>query len=49
LGERANAEVERLIAEYAPSPLGEDVQEELTEMMRVEARRWGMDSLPKPE
>jgi trimethylamine---corrinoid protein Co-methyltransferase len=46
LGERAHAEVEKLLARWRPSSLPDDVKAELTDRMLSEARRWGMDSLP---
>jgi trimethylamine--corrinoid protein Co-methyltransferase len=46
LGERAHAEVERLVARYRPSSLPDDVKAELTRLMTREARRYGMDHLP---
>ncbi len=46
LGERAAREVERLVAEAAPSRLPDDVKKEMTRLMEDEARRWGMDRLP---
>ena len=46
LGERAHAEVERLLAAWTPPALGDDVRAELTRLMRAEATRYGMDALP---
>ena len=46
LGERARAEVERLVTEYEPSSLPAEVKSELTERMAREARRYGMERLP---
>ncbi len=46
IGERAHAEVERLLASWTPPALGEDVRAELTRLMRAEAKRYGMDVLP---
>ncbi|MGD0485282.1 MAG: trimethylamine methyltransferase family protein, partial [Gemmatimonadales bacterium] len=46
LGERAHAEVERLIAAWKPPALAADVRSELTLLMRAEAKRFGMDALP---
>lgn len=46
LGERAHAEVERLVAQCAPSRLPDDAKAELTRRMTAEARRYGMDTLP---
>ena len=47
LGQRAAAEVDRLVAAWQPPPLPEGAAAELTEVMTAEARRWGMDRLPK--
>jgi trimethylamine--corrinoid protein Co-methyltransferase len=47
LGERAAAEIERLLASYEPPPLADDVVGELTRLMESEARRCGMDDLPE--
>lgn len=50
LGDRAHAEVERLLAAYEPSSLAEEKKEELVRLMEAEARRHGQDSLPeRPE
>jgi trimethylamine--corrinoid protein Co-methyltransferase len=49
LGERARREVERLLGEYQPSRLPEAVKTELTRLMEKEARRYGMDRLPRGE
>jgi len=46
LGERAHAEVERLLAGWRPPALPDDVRAELTRLMKVEAKRYGMDALP---
>lgn len=46
LRERANREVERLVRDYQPSRLPDDVKAELTKLMETEARRYGMDRLP---
>lgn len=46
LVERARQEVERLISEYKPSQLPEEVKFRLTEIMEKEARCCGMDKLP---
>ena len=46
LGVRAHREVERLVADYQPPELPEDVRAELSRRMLHEARRYGMDSLP---
>ena len=46
LGDRAHAEVDKLLARYRPSSLPDDTKAELTRLMRGEARRWGMDALP---
>jgi trimethylamine--corrinoid protein Co-methyltransferase len=49
LGDRAHSEVERLIAEYEPTALADDVKAELTNLIEAKARRHGMDSLPNIE
>ena len=49
LGARAQREVDRLIGEYQPSRLPDDVKRELTRLMTNEARRYGMQSLPDRE
>jgi len=46
LCERAHNELERLVTDYEPSQLPDDIKTELTRLMDVEARRYGMDSLP---
>lgn len=45
--ERARREVERLIAQYRPSRLPEEVKSQLTRIMTAAARRAGMDKLPE--
>jgi trimethylamine--corrinoid protein Co-methyltransferase len=47
LAERAHREVERLIGEYIPSRLQDNIKKELTRLMETEARRYGMQSLPR--
>jgi trimethylamine--corrinoid protein Co-methyltransferase len=47
LRQRAQREVERLVAACPPSRLGDDVKDELTRRMVSEARRHGMDGLPR--
>ena len=49
LGERAAAEVERLVGEAGPSSLSQEVRRELVDRTEREARRWGMDRLPERE
>jgi trimethylamine--corrinoid protein Co-methyltransferase len=49
LGERARREVERLVGSWEPSTLGDDVKAQLVRRMESEARRAGMDGLPKRE
>ncbi len=46
LGRRAHDEVERLIAEHEEVGLPEDVQAEMTKLMKAEAGRYGMHDLP---
>jgi trimethylamine--corrinoid protein Co-methyltransferase len=47
LTERANQEIDRLLNEYQPSGLSEDIKKELTRRMEDEARLYGMDKLPE--
>lgn len=47
LRERAAREVERLLKAYTPSRLPEETKAELTRRMNAEARRYGMDALPR--
>jgi trimethylamine--corrinoid protein Co-methyltransferase len=49
LGARARREVERLVAAWEPSRLGDDVKAQLERRMASAARRAGMDGLPKRE
>ncbi|MFB6290370.1 MAG: trimethylamine methyltransferase family protein [Candidatus Bipolaricaulia bacterium] len=44
--ERAHKRVEELIAEHSPSPLPEEVDRELVELMDNQAKKLGLDSLP---
>jgi trimethylamine--corrinoid protein Co-methyltransferase len=46
LGDRAHDEAGKLLAEYEPSSLGDDVRAQLSELMLAEAHRHGMDALP---
>jgi len=46
LRQRAAQEVERTVSAYKPSRLPEETKRELTRLMRSEARRYGMESLP---
>jgi len=46
LGQRAHQEVEKLLENYQPSGVPEDVKKELTKLMTAEARRYGQNSLP---
>jgi trimethylamine--corrinoid protein Co-methyltransferase len=46
LRQRAHAEVERLVREYTPSRLPDNVKADITKLMQNEARRHGMDTLP---
>jgi len=46
LHQRARREVERLLANYQPSPLPTDVRGDLHQRMLAEARRHGLDRLP---
>jgi len=47
LGERAHSEVEKLLRDYTPSSLSEDIKKELVTLMNREARRYGQDKLPE--
>jgi trimethylamine--corrinoid protein Co-methyltransferase len=47
LGDKAKSEVERLVSEYRPSALPDDIKNELTELMEAEAGRFGVDKLPE--
>ena len=46
LGERASNEVESLIGEWEPTPLGEEIRDQLIQRMEDSARLSGMDTLP---
>jgi trimethylamine--corrinoid protein Co-methyltransferase len=46
LGERAHAEVNRLIDSYRPSRLHQDIKKQLTQIMESQARKCGMEKLP---
>ncbi len=46
LGQRAAAEVEQLLSEYAPSKLPDSTRRELIEQMTAEAGKFGLDKLP---
>jgi trimethylamine--corrinoid protein Co-methyltransferase len=47
LNQRAHREVERLVDNYEPSGLSEDVKKELVKLMSEEACRYGQDNLPQ--
>ncbi len=47
LGERAALEVDRIIGDFTPSRLGDDVKRQLEEVMTTAARANGMDALPE--
>lgn len=47
LGERAHTEVNRLLDEYSPTSLSEDIRNELIKLMDTEAKRYGQDELPE--
>ena len=47
LGERAKAEVERIVSEYEPIELADETKNELTDLMLSEAKKFGMSNLPK--
>jgi trimethylamine--corrinoid protein Co-methyltransferase len=46
LGQRAAAEVDRIIDEFTPSRIGDDVRRQLEEVMTAAARAAGMEALP---
>jgi len=46
LGDRAHAEVERLLGAYEPSTIPEDTKQRLIELMEAEARRFACEALP---
>jgi trimethylamine--corrinoid protein Co-methyltransferase len=46
LRERARREIDKHLASYEPSRLPDDRKAALTELMKTEARRYGMDRLP---
>ncbi len=45
--ERAHSEVEKLIKDYEPSRLPDSTKKELIKLMKLEAHRYGMESLPE--
>jgi len=45
--QRAHSEVEKLIKDYVPSKLPDSAKKELTKLQQGEARRYGMESLPR--
>jgi len=47
LGENAAQEVERIIADFTPSRLGDNEKRQLEEVMTAAARANGLDSLPE--
>ncbi len=47
LEDRANNEVKRLISEYTPSEISDDIRNELVKLMEAEAKRYGQDTLPE--
>jgi trimethylamine--corrinoid protein Co-methyltransferase len=47
--ERAHRQVARLLAAYQPSRLPADIQRELIQRMEHEARRYGLDRLPRSD
>lgn len=46
LCQRAHSEVEKLVEEYQPTTLPDDIKKDMTRLMEAEAARYGMDSLP---
>ncbi len=49
LRERASREVQRLLSEYEPYDLADEMRGELGQRMTSEAQRWDMDRLPHEE
>ncbi len=49
LKQRATDEVRRLLKEYVPIDLSEDIKGELNRIMMAEARKYGMDRLPETD
>ncbi len=49
LEHRAHAEVQRLLHSYKPSRLSNEIKKELTNLMQIEARRYGQEKLPEVE
>jgi len=47
MGQRAEAEVKRIIDEYEPIKLADETKNELTSLMLFEANKYGMSELPK--
>jgi trimethylamine--corrinoid protein Co-methyltransferase len=47
LGDRAHKQVQKHLSEYQPSRLQSDIKTEMERLMTAEAKRYGMDSLPK--
>jgi trimethylamine--corrinoid protein Co-methyltransferase len=46
MGDRARAEIRRLLAGWEPTGLSDEVLKDMTDLMRSEASRYGMESLP---
>ena len=46
LGQRARAEVQRILSKYEPPAMSDDIRGDLIELMEAEAQRCGMDALP---
>ena len=46
IGDRAKIEIERILGAWEPTELSDDVLEEMTVLMKREAAKFGMDSLP---
>ena len=47
IGQRAANEIDRMINQWRPTLLGDDIKKELTQLMEKEARRYGMSKLPQ--
>jgi trimethylamine:corrinoid methyltransferase-like protein len=47
LAENVAAEVDRILGEFSPSRIGDDVKKNLEEVMSAAAKAAGMDALPE--
>ncbi len=46
LNERAHQEVEKLLQDYQPSNLSQEIKTDLIKTMKKEAKKFGQDELP---